>query len=134
MNHTEPSDGEQNYIVGNKVGLTAQFIHHACEPVARTLSVTPLKRVLFPNAETATPLLFDGPDITLFGDVPKAEPESRKAPRRPVIAVRKVKTFWTFDLEYEIVEDGACDLNGSLEGPIGECQLQTCVLFEYKLS
>lgn len=90
--------------------------------------------VLFRDAEAATPFLFDGQDITLFSDVPKAEPESWKAPRRPVIAVRKVKTFWTFDLKHEIVEHRACDLNGSFEGPIGECQLQTCVLFEYKLS
>ena len=79
-------------------------------------------------------MLFDGPDITLFGDVPRAEPESSKAPRRPVIAVGKVKTFWTFSLEYERVEDRACDLNGSLEGPIGKCQPQACILLEYKLT
>lgn len=80
------------------------------------------------------PLLFDGPDITLFGDIPKTEPESWKKARRPVIAVGKVKTFWTFDLEYEIVGGRACDLNGSLEGPIGKDQLGSCILPEYKLT
>lgn len=30
VNHIEPSDGEQNYM-GNKVGLTAQFIHYVCD-------------------------------------------------------------------------------------------------------
>lgn len=105
-----------------------------CEPVAKALSVTPLKGILFGDAETANPLLFDGPDITLFGDIPGTDPESWKTTIRPVIAAGKVKTFWTFLLEYEIVEGRASDLNRSLEGPIGEYQPRTCLLLEYKLT
>ena len=37
VDHIEPSEGEQNYVVGNKVGLAAQFVRHVCEPVAKAL-------------------------------------------------------------------------------------------------
>lgn len=134
VDHIEPSEGEQNYVVGNKFGLLAQFIRHVCEPVAKALSVTPLKGILFGDAETANPLFFDGPDITLFGDIPGTEPENWKTTIRPVIAVGKVKTFWTFSLEYARVEGRTPDLNRSLEGPIGECQLQIYILLECKLT
>lgn len=134
VDHIEPSEDEQNYVVGNKLGLLAQLIRHVCEPVAKALSVTPLKGILFGDAETANPLFFDGPGITLFGDIPGTEPESWKTTIRPVIAVGKVKTFWTFLLEYARVEGRASDLNRSLEGLIGECQLQIYILLECKLT
>lgn len=117
MNHVEPSEGEQSYIVGNKFGLTTQFVRHVCEPVAKALSVTPLKGILFGDAEIADPLLFDGPDITLFGEMPKTGPENWNRTRRPVIAVGKVKTFWTFGPQYLACR--AFYLNDLLEQPIG---------------
>jgi hypothetical protein len=70
---SDPLVGEQ-YLVGNEIGLTARFVRHVCDPVAKALSVTSLQGLIFADFQSVRPanercwiLCFSEPQLRAWG-------------------------------------------------------------------
>jgi hypothetical protein len=49
------SPEREQYLVGNEIGLTARFVRHVCDPVAKALSVTSLQGLIFADIQSVRP-------------------------------------------------------------------------------
>lgn len=89
----DPCKGEQ-YLTGNKPGLTAQFIRNLCAPVTEALLVTSFRGLMLGDIHAVGPSCWEVPDVML---VQLEDPTQPDRGTTTLVTSGEIKAFWIFE-------------------------------------